>query len=230
MSRENPGWGAPRICSELRLLGYDVAERTVAKYMVRTGQPPSQTWRTFLGNHASEIAACDFFTVPTVTFRVLYVFIVLRHDRRQVVHFNVTTNPSARWTAQQMINAFPYEQAPRYLIRDRDSIYGDGFKHRVQGMGLEEVPTAPRSPWQNPYVERMIGSIRRECLNHVIVLNELHLKRMLASYLDYYHEVRPLLSLDRNAPSPREVEPPCLGKVISIPQVGGLQHRYCRAA
>jgi putative transposase len=147
---------------------------TVAKYMVRTRKPPSQTWRTFLANHVADIAACDFFTVPTVTFRVFCVLIVLRHDRRRVVHFNVTTNPYAEWTAQQIINAFPYEEVPRFLIRDRDEIYSVDFTERVEGMGIEEVPTAPRSPWQNPYCERVIGSIRRECLNHVIVLSEGH--------------------------------------------------------
>ena len=208
MSRENPGWGAPRICSELLLLGHDVAERTVAKYMVRTRQPPSQTWRTFLNNHVSDIAACDFFTVPSATFRVLYVFIVLRHDRRQVVHVNVTTNPYAKWNAQQIINAFPYEDAPRFLLRDRDGIYGNHFSDRIKSMGIDEVFTAPRSPWQNPYAERVIGSIRRECLNHVIVLNEVHLKRILALYFAYYHDSRPHLSLNRNSPTPREVEPP----------------------
>jgi len=230
MSRENSTWGAPRIVSELALLGHDVVKATVAKYMVRFRKPPSQTWRTFLANHVEDIAACDFFTVPTVTFRVLYVFIVLRHDRRRVVHFNVTTNPYAEWTAQQIINAFPYEEAPRFLMRDRDEIYDSYFTGRVEGMGIEEVPTAPRSPWQNPYCERVIGSIRRECLNHVIVLSEGHLKRILASYLEYYHGSRPHLSLDRNSPTPREVEPPSQGEVVSIPQVGGLHHRYTRDA
>ncbi len=230
MSRENPTWGAPRIVSELALLGHDVAEGTVAKYMLRTRKPPSQTWRTFLTNHAGDIAACDFFTVPTVTFRVLYVFIVLRHDRRQVVHFNVTTNPYAKWTAQQIINAFPYEESPRFLIRDRDGIYGDYFKDRMKSMGIEEVLIAPRSPWQNPYCERIIGSIRRECLDHMIVLNERHLCRILKDYFDYYHNSRPHLSLNRNSPTPREVEPPSQGKVISTGQVGGLHHRYSRAA
>jgi putative transposase len=230
MSQENSTWGAPRIVSELALLGHDVAKATVAKYMVRTRKPPSQTWRTFLDNHVCDIAACDFFTVPTVTFRVLYVFIVLRHDRRQVVHFNVTTNPHAEWTAQQIINAFPYEEAPRFLIRDRDDIYGDYFTKRVEGMGIEEVPIAARSPWQNPYCERVIGSIRRECLNHVIVLAEGHLKRILASYFEYYHGSRPHLSLDRNSPIPRRVEPPSEGEVVVIPQVGGLHHRYTRSA
>jgi putative transposase len=230
MSRENSTWGAPRIVSELALLGHDVAQQTVAKYMVRTRKPPSQTWRTFLDNHVPDIAACDFFTVPTVTFRVLYVFIVLRHDRRQIVHFNVTTNPSAEWTAQQIVNASPYEEAPRFLLRDRDGIYGDYFQKRVQSLGIGEVPIAPRSPWQNPYCERIIGSIRRECLDHVIVLNEAHLKRILTEYFAYYHDSRPHLSLDRNSPTPREVEPPSQGEVISIRQVGGLHHRYSRAA
>ena len=150
MSRENPTWGAPRIVSELALLGLDVAQQTVAKYMFRTRKPPSQTWRSFLNNHLPDIAACDFFTIPTVTFRVLYVFVILRHNRRQVVHFNVTANPYAQWTAQQIINAFPFQEAPRFLIRDRDGIYGDYFTNRIESMGIEEVPIAPRSPWQNP--------------------------------------------------------------------------------
>jgi putative transposase len=228
MSCENPTWGAPRILSELLLLGHDVAEATVAKYMVRPRKPPSQTWRTFLVNHVPDIAACDFFTVPTVTFRVLYVFVVLCHDRRHVVHFNVTTNPYAEWTAQQIIAAFPYEEAPRFLTRDRDGIYGDYFTERIEGMGIEEVPTAPRSPWQNPYCERVIGSIRRECLDLVVVLSERHLHRILTEYLDYYHNSRCHLSLDRNSPTPREAEPPSRGEVVSIPYLGGLHHRYTR--
>jgi transposase InsO family protein len=214
----------------LLLLGHDVAERTVAKYMVRVRNPPSQTWRTFLNNHLPETAACDFFTVPTVTFRVIYVFIVLRHDRRQVVHFNVTTNPHAIWTAQQMINAFPYEEAPRFLLRDRDGVYGDDFTHRIEKMGVDEVPTATRSPWQTPYAERVIGSIRRECLDHVMVLHEDHLRRMLTECLEYYHRERPPLSLERNASIPRPVIPPSQGKAVSEPVVGGLHHRYSRAA
>ena len=230
MSLENPTWGAPRILSELLLLGYDVAEGTVAKYMALRRKPSSQTWRPFLDNHVPDIAACDFFTVPTVTFRVLYVFIVLRHDRREVVHFNVTTNPCAEWTAQQIINAFPYEAAPRFLIRDRDGIYGEYFQNRVKSLEIEEVPIAPRSPWQNPYCERVIGSIRRECLDHVIVLDEAHVRRILTDYFAYYHGSRPHLSLDRNSPTPRDVEPPSMGPVIAIAQVGGLHHRYARAA
>jgi len=179
MSRENPTWGAPRIQSELTLLGYVVAERTVAKFMVRTRKPPSQSWKTFLDNHLTELAAIDFFTVPTATFRVLYCFVVLRHDRRQVIHCNVTAHPSARWTAQQIVEAYPFDEAPRYQIRDRDDFYGDKFRKRVKGLGIDEVPIAPQAPWQNPYCERLTGSIRRECLNHMIVLGETHLKRIL---------------------------------------------------
>ena len=230
MSRENPLWGAPRIESELRLLGYEASKATVDKYKVRHHKPPSQTWRAFLDNHVPDIVAVDFFTIPTATFRILFCFIVLRHHRRMVVHFNVTANPTARWTALQIVEAFPYDEAPRFLIRDRDGIYGVHFRQHVKHMGIEEVVTAPRSPWQNPYVERLIGSIRRECLNHVIVLNEAHVRRILASYFAYYHESRAHLSLERNAPVPRRVENPSEGKVVAIPQVGGLHHRYRRAA
>ena len=230
MSRENLTWGAPRILSELLLLGYQVAEATVAKYKVRMRKSPSQTWRTFLANHVPDIAACDFFTVPTVTFRVLYVFIILCHDRRRIVHFNVTAHPYAVWTAQQIVDAFPYDEAPRFLLRDRDGVYGDQFTRRVKNLGIEEVLIAPRSPWQNPYCERVIGSIRRECLDHVIVLNEAHLRRILKSYFAYYHKARAHLSLDRNSPIPRDVELPECGMVVSISQVGGLHHCYTRAA
>jgi len=174
--------------------------------MDRSSKPPSQTWRTFLRNHADQIAAIDFFTVPTITFRVLYCFLVLRHDHRRVVHFNVTANPTAERTAQQVVDASPYEEAPRYILRDRDSIYGEVFRRRVRHMGIEEVVTAYRSAWQNPYVERLIGSIHRECLGHVIVLSETHLRRVLASCFGYYHTSRPHLSLDRNAPIEREVD------------------------
>ncbi|MDP6107591.1 MAG: integrase core domain-containing protein, partial [Candidatus Brocadiia bacterium] len=177
-----------------------------------------------------DIAAIDFFTVPTATFRVLYCFVVLCNDRRRVVHFNVTAHPTEQWTAQQIVETFPYESAPHYLIRDRDSIYSHWFRRRVKGMGIEEALIAPRSPWQNPYCERLIGSIRRECLDHLIILNERHLLRILISYFDYYHNSRTHLSLARNAPHPREVEPPSQGKLIAIPRVGGLHHRYTRAA
>jgi putative transposase len=228
LCRENPTWGAPRIHSELELLGYKVSETTVDKYMIRHRKLPSQTWRTFLDNHLQDIVAVDFFTIPSATFRILFVFLVLRHDRRFVVHFNITANPTAEWTAQQIVEAFPYDDAPRFLLRDRDSIYGHQFKDRIKNMGIEGVVTAARSPWQNPYVERIVGTLRRECLNFVIVLNERHLRRILHSYLEYYHEHRTHLSLNRNSPIEREVREK--GELISIPMVGGLHHRYRRAA
>jgi transposase InsO family protein len=230
MSRENSTWGAPRILSELALLGHVVCEDTVLKYMVRDPKPPSQSWRTFLDNHAADIAACDFFTVPTATFRVLYVIVILAHDRRRIVGFNVTEHPTAEWAAQQIVQAFPEETAPRFLLRDNDGTYGQVFQNRIESLGIEEVKTAPHSPWQNPYCERLIGSIRRECLDHVIVLGENHLRRILSGYFDYYHTARCHLSLDRNAPEPRGIEPPELGPVRAIPMVGGLHHRYTRLA
>ncbi len=230
MAMENPTWGAPRIHSELRLLGHAIAQSTVATYMPRRRKPPSQNWRTFLDNHIRDIVAIDFFVVPTVHFRLLYCFIVLRHERRRVVHFNVTPYPTARWTAQQIVEAFPYDEAPRFVLRDRDGIYGKDFQRRIDRMSLEEVLIAYRSPWQNPFVERLIGSIRRECLDHMIVFNEAHLIRILTDYFSYYHEARTHLSLDRNAPRPRKIEPPEQGKVVAIAQVGGLHHRYTRAA
>jgi transposase InsO family protein len=216
--------------SELLLLGYDLAESTVDKYMVRQPKPPSQNWRTFPRNHVGQIAAIDFFTVPTITFRVLYVFLVLRHDRRRIAHFNVTTRPTAQWAAQQIVEAFPFEEVPRFLLRDRDGIYGPFFSDRVEHLAIEEVLIAPRAPWQNPYAERAIGSIRRECLDHVIVLKEDHLRRILSSYCDYYHEARPHLSLERNSPVPRSVQPPAKGKVAAKAYLGGLHHCYTRAA
>ena len=230
MSCENPLWGAPRIQSEPKLLSYTVAESTVVKYMIRHCKPPSQTWRTFLDHHIRDIAAIDFFVVATARFSLLYCFIALRHDRRRVVHFNVTRHPTARWTAQQVVEAFPNDEAPRFLLRDRDSIHGHHFKNRIRNMGIEEVVIAPRSPWQNPFVERLVGSIRRECLDHFVVLNEAHMRQILSAYFEYYHESRTHLSLDRNAPTPRQVKHPAIGRVIAIPQVGGLHHRYTRAA
>ncbi|HUE12926.1 MAG TPA: integrase core domain-containing protein [Planctomycetaceae bacterium] len=230
MCRENPLWGAPRIQAELRLLDHDVAESTVGRYMIRPRKPPSQTWKSFLANHAHEIVALDFFVVPTATFRLLYCFLVLSHDRRRVLHFGVTAHPTSTWTAQQLVEVFPYDVAPRFVLHDRDSIYGDIFKQRVKSLGIEEVITAPRSPWQNPYVERLIGSIRRECLDHVIVFNEAHLKRTLSSYFDYYHASRPHMGLGGNSPLPRDVEPPERGPIVAVPQVGGLHHRYTRCA
>src|SRR5262249_43231106 len=229
-SKENPLWGAPRIRAELALLGHDIADSTVAKYMVRAPKPPSQNWRTFLKNHVGTLASIDFFTVPTVTFQVLFVFVVLRHDRRRIAHFNLTRHPTAEWIARQVTQAFPFDEAPRYLIRDRDGAYGDEVRRCLKNLGIEEVVIAPRSPWQSPFVERVIGTIRRECLDHVIVLNQRHLKRILSKFLAYYHICRPHMSLNDNAPVPREVEPPERGRVVGEPILGGLHHRYRRCA
>src|SRR5215831_1831498 len=228
MSRENPIWGAPRIHSELMKLGIEISEASVAKYMVRSPKPPSQTWKTFLDNHVSQIASVDFFTVYTVWFEILFVFIVLAHDRRRVVHFNVTAHPTAEWTAQQMLQAFPFDTAPRYLLRDRDQIYGQEFRNQVAVLDIKEVLSAPRSPWQRAYVERVIGSIRRECLDHVIILNEESLRRTLRSYFSYYHRSRLHLSLERDSPESRPVQ--SVGRVVAFPEVGGLHHRYERVA
>ena len=230
MAKENPTWGRRRIRAELALLGYEVAELTVAKYMHRMSPRPSPTWRAFLATHARDIVAVDFFLVPTLTFRLLFVFVVLRHDRRELLHLNVTDHPSAVWTAQQIIEAFPWDSAPEYLLRDRDAIYGNAFRQRVQGMGIEQVLSAPRSPWQNPFVERLIGTLRRDCLDHVIVLNERHLRWILARYLDYYHRWRTHLSLGMDAPSRRAVHPPERGRVVEFPELGGLHQDYERLA
>jgi len=230
MCRENPCWGAPRIHGELLKLGIDIGESSVSKYMVRNRKPPSQTWRTFLENHAQQLVSIDFFTVPTIRFRVLYVFLVLAHDRRRIFHFNVTAHPTAEWTGQQLREAFPFDQLPRYLLRDRDRIFGDDFREQVRDMGICEVLSAPRSPWQRAYVERVIGSIRRECLDHVIVFNENSLRRTLNSYFDYYHRSRTHLSLGKDSPEPRAIQPPEMGSVVALPQVGGLHHRYERRA
>jgi putative transposase len=183
MAQANPLWGAPRIHGELQKLGIDVAERTVSRLLPKRRSPPSQTWRTFLTNHVRDLVSIDFFTVPTARLRVLFVFVVLAHDRRRVLHFNVTEHPTAAWTAQQIVDAFPDDSAPAYLLRDRDAVYGHVFQQRVKGMGVAEVLTTPQSPWQNPFAERLIGSIRRECLNHVLVLGERHLRRTLARSL-----------------------------------------------
>src|SRR5881396_1065765 len=230
MAVANPLWGAPRIHGELLKLGIDVAERTVSRLLPKRRTPPPQTWRTFLTNHVRDLVSIDFFTVPTARLRVLFVFVVLAHDRRRVLHFNVTEYPTAAWTAQQIVNAFPDDSAPSFLLRDRDSVYGHAFRQRVKGMGIGEVLTAAHSPWQNPFSERLIGSIRRECLNHVLVLGERHLRRTLARYFAYYHRARTHLALDKDAPDTRPIERPELGRVIQIPEVGGLHHRYVRRA
>jgi transposase InsO family protein len=230
MCRENPIWGAPRIHGELLKLGIDIGETSVSKYMVRSRKPPSQTWRTFLENHLTQLVSIDFFTVPTIRFQVLYVFLVLGHDRRRILHCNVTAHPTAEWTGQQLREAFPFDQVPRYLLRDHDAIFGQDFREQVRDMGIHEVLSAPRSPWQRAYVERVIGSIRRECLDHLIVFNETSLRRTLNLYFAYYHRSRTHLSLGKDSPVPRPIQPPAAGPVVALPQVGGLHHRYERQA
>jgi len=230
MCRANPLWGAPRIHGELLKLGLGVSEATVSKYMIRVRRPPSQTWRTFLENHAKELVAIDFFTVPTATFRVLFVLVILSHDRRRILHFNATEHPTAAWTARQLFEAFGLDDAPSFLLRDRDAIYGDLFRRQVASLNINEVVTAPRSPWQNPYVERVIGSIRRECLDHTIILGERHLRRIIRDYVNYYNNVRTHLSLLKDAPDRRPVQAPKLGRIVSRRYCGGLHHEYFRTA
>ena len=198
--------------------------------MHRLSPRPSPTWRAFLTTHARELVAIDFFVVPTLTFRLLFAFVVLRHHRRELVHFNVTDHPTAAWTARQLVEAFPDDTAPTYLLRDRDGVYGEELVRHVQSLGIRQVLTAPRAPWQNPFVERVIGSIRRECLDHFLIRNEAHLRRLLRGYRGYYNTARPHQSLDNNSPQPRVVEPPPRGRIVAIPQVGGLHHRYQRVA
>jgi transposase InsO family protein len=225
MAAANPLWGAPRIHGELLKLGIAVCERTVSRLMPKRSGPPSQTWRAFLTNHVQDLVSIDFFAVPTVRLRVLFVLVVLAHHRRRILHFNVTEHPTAEWSAQQIVDAFPDDTTPAYLLRDRDSVYGGSFRQRVKGLRICEVLTAVRSPWQNPFVERLIGSIRRECLDHVVVLSESHLRRILLRYLAYYHRTRTHLSLD-----PRPIASPVFGRIVEIPEVGGLHHRYERRA
>ena len=229
MSTANPLWGAPRIHGELLKLGIAVSQSTVGKYMRRHPRPPSQTWRTFLTNHASQIMAADFFVVPSVTFRLLFVLIILAHDRRRIVHVAVTEHPTAAWTAQQLRNAFSERDAPRYLLHDRDSVVAD-VATTIAGMNTQTVRTAPRSPWQNAYAERVIGSIRRECLDHVVVVNAAGLRRLLTAYIAYYMESRTHLALTKDPSISRPVMPASVGRIVVTPHVGGLHHRYDRAA
>jgi putative transposase len=227
MWRCNPTWGSTRIVGELRKLGIYVAKSTVEKYRPEGRKPSSPTWKAFLTNHVNDIVACDFFTVPG-TFRVLFVFIMLAHERCRIVHFTITEHPTAQWTAQQIVEAVPWESAPRYLLRDRDAIYGAAFQQRAGHLGIEEVKIAPRSLWQNPNCERVIGNMRRDALDHVIVRDERHLRRVLRSYVDYYHYWCTYRSLDMDTPEPRAVQPPELGPVKKLPEVGGLHHHYER--
>ena len=230
MAAANVTWGAPRIHGELLKLGFEMSERTVSRLMPKRCKNPSQTWKTFLTNHVGPLVSIDFFTVSTLQLKVLFIFVVVAHERRRVLHFNVTDHPTAEWTAQQIIEAFGGDTTCRYLIRDRDGVYGSYFRDRVQGMGIQEVVTAARSPWQNPFAERLIGSIRRECLNHIVVLGERHLKWILKRYFLYYLDSRTHLSLEKDAPNPRIIQSPALRHIVQIPEVGGLHHRYERRA
>jgi len=223
---ENPLWGAPRIHGELLKLGFEVAQSSVAKYMIKRSGPPSQGWGTFLRNHAPNIAAVDLFVVPTIGFDLLYAFVIVRLNRRDLVWTNVTTNPTAEWIARQLTEAFPWDEAPHYLIRDRDRVYGDIVTRRLRAMGIRDKPIAPASPWQNSFAERLIGSIRRECVDHVVVLSEAHLRRILQTYARYYNEIRTHRSLNKDAPVSRLVQR--TGNVKSHPILGGLHHQYVR--
>jgi transposase InsO family protein len=226
MSIENPLWGAPRIHGELLKLGFEVAQSTVTKYMVRRYGPPSQGWRTFLRNHAPHIAAMDLFVVPTIGFDLLYAFIIVRLDRRDLVWISVTLNPTAEWIAGQITEAFPWNETPLYLIRDLDRIYGDVTLRRIRAMGIRDKPIAPGSPWQNGFAERLIGSIRRECLDHLVILGEAHLRRILRTYACYYNKIRTHRSLDKDAPAFRPVQR--VGAIRSYAILGGLHHYYVR--
>jgi transposase InsO family protein len=226
MSVDNPLWGAPRIHGELLKLGFEVAQSSVAKYMVKRSGPPSQGWRTFLRNHAPDIAAMDLFVAPTIGFNLLYVFVIIRLGRRNLVWINVTPNPTAEWIARQITEAFPWNEAPRYLIRDRDCVYGAAVTHRLRVMGIRDRPIAPGSPWQNGFAERLIGSIRRECVDHIVVLGEAHLSRILGEYAAYYNESRTHRSLSKDAPVSRPVQR--IGSIRSHALVGGLHHYYVR--
>jgi transposase InsO family protein len=226
MSCANALWGAPRIHGELLKLGFEVAQSTVARYMCRHSRPPSQGWQTFLSNHVDGIAAIDLFVLPTIAFQILYCLVIVRHGRRLWVSFGVTANPTAEWISRQVTEAFPWDRAPRYLVRDRDTSYGPVFLQRIRAMGIRDRPIAPRSPWQNAYVERLIGSIRRECLDHMIVFGEAHLRRILRGYAAYYNVSRTHRSLNKDAPLQRAIER--LGAVVSRPVLGGLHHQYCR--
>jgi transposase InsO family protein len=226
MNKENPLWGAPRIHGELLKLGFQVAQSTVAKYMIKRCGPPSQGWRTFLHNHVPDVGAVDMFVVPTIGFKLLYAIVIMRLDRRRLVWTNVTTNPTAEWIARQITEAFPWDQAPRYLLRDRDRSYGAIVHRRLLAMGIRDHPTAPRSPWQNGHVERLIGSIRRECLDHIVVMGEANLRRTLKAYARYYNEVRTHRSLDKDTPKARSIQ--FVGMVRARPVLGGLHHQYVR--
>ena len=226
ISLANPLWGAPRIHGELLKLGIDVGQTTVAKYMARNRRPPSQGWKTFLRNHPDGIAAMDLFVVPTVSFKLLYGLLILKHGRREIICLSATAHPGAEWISRQLTEAYGWQEGPIYLVRDRDRVYGEVFTRRLRAMGIRDRPTALRSPWQNGYCERLIGSIRRECLDHIVVFGERHLRHVLRTYADYYNRTRTRLSLDKDSPASRAIEP--FGRIMPVPILGGLHHQYVR--
>ena len=226
ISKENPQWGASRIHGELLMLGFEVAQSTVSKYMVRGGPSPSQSWKTFLRNHAEAIAAIDMCVVPTLTFDHLFAFLVLSHGRRQLLWFEVTRHPTAEWLARQITEAFPWASAPAYLVRDNDGAYGHVFTSRVRAMGIRDRPISRRSPWQNGHMERLIGTVRRECLDRILIFGGSHLRRVLASYAAYYNQARTHLALQKDAPLHRAVQRS--GAIVAIPILAGLHHKYIR--
>jgi transposase InsO family protein len=226
MSLENSLWGAPRIHGEVLKLGIDVAQSTVAKYMAKRRPGSGQTWKKFLRNHAAGIGALDFLVVPTINFRLLFVLVILRHERRRLISLSVTDHPTAEWIARQITEAFPWDTAPTHLIRDRDAAYGLAVTRRLAAMGIRDHPIAPRSPWQNGHAERLIGSIRRECLDHVVLFGEGHLRQVLKAYAAYYNRARTHLSLGKDAPLVRPVRR--IGSIAARPILGGLHHEYCR--
>ena len=226
MSQENPLWGASRIHGELLMLGFEVAQSTVSRYMKRGRRPPSQSWKTFLRNHADVIAAIDLCVVPTVTFERLFAFLVVGHDRRRLLWIEVTKHPTAEWLARQITEAFPWATAPSCLVRDNDGAYGHVFTGRVKAMGIRDRPISPRSPWQNGIAERLIGTLRRECLDHIVVFGEDHLRSVLFAYAAYYNQMRPHRSLQKDAPLRRAIQR--IGEVTAMPILGGLHHQYVR--
>ena len=226
MSKENPLWGASRIHGELLMLGFEVAQSTVSKYMVRGRNPPSQTWKTFLRNHSEAIAAVDMCVVPTLTFDLLFAFLVLGHGRRKLLWFEVTRHPTAEWLARQITEAFPWASAPTYLVHDNDRAYGHVFTSRVRAMGIRDRPISPGSPWQNGYVERLIGTLRRKCLDHVLIFGEAHLRKILTLYASCYNRSRTHLALEKDAPLRRAVQRS--GAIVAIPILAGLHHQYVR--
>ena len=226
LSLDNPLWGAPRIHGELLKLGLEVGQTTVAKCLAERRRPPSQSWKTFLCNHADGIAAIDLFVVPTIDLRMLFALVVVTIDRRLILTTNVTRHPTAEWIARQVSEAFPWDWAPKYLIRDRDGVYGEVFQRRIRAMGIRDRPIAPSSPWQNCYAERLIGSIHRECVDHLVALGETHLRRILKKYTDYYNGSRTHLSLAKDSPLPRPIQHE--GHITRRPVLGGLHHNYCR--